>query len=115
MVHASGMDPLHATIEEFAAEGFTHVQCYCPRCRVELRLNAALPTNPTAIANASTRKSDTRACRPGIQICITSITNVKALGRQALLQSGLYCGMLHIVGKNCNGPKVCRYDRECGN
>jgi phage FluMu protein Com len=27
------MDPLHATIEEFAAEGFTHVECYCPRCR----------------------------------------------------------------------------------
>jgi hypothetical protein len=23
------MDSLHATIEEFAAEGFTHVQCYC--------------------------------------------------------------------------------------
>ena len=30
----SAMDPLHATIEEFAADGFTHVQCYCPRCRV---------------------------------------------------------------------------------
>jgi hypothetical protein len=28
------MDTLHATIEEFAAEGFTHVECYCPRCRV---------------------------------------------------------------------------------
>ena len=28
------MDPLRATIEEFAAEGFTHVECYCPRCRV---------------------------------------------------------------------------------
>jgi hypothetical protein len=27
------MDTLHATIEAFAAEGFTHVQCYCPRCR----------------------------------------------------------------------------------
>ena len=27
------MDPLHATIEEFAAEGFTHVECYWPRCR----------------------------------------------------------------------------------
>jgi hypothetical protein len=22
------MDPLHATIEEFAADGYTHVQCY---------------------------------------------------------------------------------------
>jgi hypothetical protein len=28
------MDPLRATIEEFAAEGFTHVACYCPRCRM---------------------------------------------------------------------------------
>jgi hypothetical protein len=26
------MDPLHAAIGEFAAEGFTHVACYCPRC-----------------------------------------------------------------------------------
>ena len=26
------VDPLHATIEEFAGEGFTHVECYCPRC-----------------------------------------------------------------------------------
>jgi hypothetical protein len=28
------MDPLHATIEEVAADGYTHVQCFCPRCRV---------------------------------------------------------------------------------
>jgi phage FluMu protein Com len=28
------MEPLHATIEEFAAEGYTHVKCFCPRCRV---------------------------------------------------------------------------------
>jgi hypothetical protein len=28
------MDPLNATIEEFAANGYSHVQCYCPRCRV---------------------------------------------------------------------------------
>jgi hypothetical protein len=27
------MDPLHAIIEEFAAEGFTHIECYC-RCRM---------------------------------------------------------------------------------
>ncbi len=26
--------PLHSTIEEFAADGCTHVECYCPRCRV---------------------------------------------------------------------------------
>ena len=28
------IDPLRATIEEFAADGFTHVECYCPRCRM---------------------------------------------------------------------------------
>jgi hypothetical protein len=27
------MDLLHATIEEFIAEGYTHIECYCPRCR----------------------------------------------------------------------------------
>jgi hypothetical protein len=26
------MNPLHATIEEFAADGYTHY-CHCPRCR----------------------------------------------------------------------------------
>jgi hypothetical protein len=34
--------PLHATIEEFATEGFTHVECYCPRCRM-IRLSFYLP------------------------------------------------------------------------
>jgi hypothetical protein len=28
------MDPLHATIEEFAAEGYTHIESSCPRYRV---------------------------------------------------------------------------------
>ena len=28
------LDALRATIEEFAAEGFTHIECYCPRCRM---------------------------------------------------------------------------------
>jgi hypothetical protein len=30
----NGMDALHATIEEFAAEGYTHIECHCPRCRM---------------------------------------------------------------------------------
>ena len=25
---------LKATVEEFAAEGYTHLECFCPRCRV---------------------------------------------------------------------------------
>jgi len=28
-------DRLNATIEEFAADGFTHVERYCPRCRAD--------------------------------------------------------------------------------
>jgi hypothetical protein len=30
----SGMDPLHATLEEIAAEGYTFIEANCPRCRV---------------------------------------------------------------------------------
>ena len=38
------MDPLHATIEEFAADGYTHIECFCPRCRViRLRPMSWLP------------------------------------------------------------------------
>ena len=40
------MDPLHATIEQFAAEGYTHVESFCPRCRViRLRPMSWLPRN----------------------------------------------------------------------
>ena len=28
------MDPLHATIEEFAADGYTHIEGHRPRCRM---------------------------------------------------------------------------------
>ena len=38
------MNPLHATIEEFAAEGYTHVEANCPRCRV-IRLTANRPAS----------------------------------------------------------------------
>ena len=38
------MDSLHATIDEFAAGGYTHVECFCPRCRMtRLRLMSWLP------------------------------------------------------------------------
>ena len=38
------MNPLHAIIEEFAAEGYTHVEANCPRCRViRLRSISDLP------------------------------------------------------------------------
>ena len=32
--YASVNGPSAATIEEFAAEGFTHIECHCPRCRM---------------------------------------------------------------------------------
>jgi hypothetical protein len=28
------MDRLSATIEDFAVDGYTHIECHCPRCRV---------------------------------------------------------------------------------
>jgi hypothetical protein len=38
------MDPLRATIEEFAFESYTPVECFCPRCRViRLRPMSWLP------------------------------------------------------------------------
>jgi hypothetical protein len=38
------MGPLYATIEEFAAEGYTHVEANCPRCRkIRLRPIDQLP------------------------------------------------------------------------
>jgi hypothetical protein len=37
-------DPLHATIEDFAAEGYTHIEANCPRCRrIRLRPIDQLP------------------------------------------------------------------------
>jgi hypothetical protein len=42
--YGSIMNRLNATIEEFAADGFTHVECYCPRCRmIRLRPISWLP------------------------------------------------------------------------
>jgi hypothetical protein len=38
------MEPLHATIKEFAAEGYTPIECFCRRCRViRLRPMSWLP------------------------------------------------------------------------
>ena len=28
------MDPLRAILEEFAVDGFAHIESYCPRCRI---------------------------------------------------------------------------------
>ena len=47
------MDPLAATIEEFEAEAFTHIECHCPRCRVtRLRPMSWLPRISTGLTIA---------------------------------------------------------------
>jgi hypothetical protein len=33
-VYIARMDPLHATLEELVAEGYTHVSCHCTRFRM---------------------------------------------------------------------------------
>ena len=35
---------IHATIEEFAADGYTHVECFCPRCRMTRLVHPLPPT-----------------------------------------------------------------------
>jgi len=58
------MDPLHATIEEFAADGYTHVECYRPRCRtIRLRPISYLPriSMGLTIAQLSAKRSLRRA------------------------------------------------------
>jgi phage FluMu protein Com len=38
------MNLLHATLEEFAGNGYMHIECFCPRCRViRLRPISQLP------------------------------------------------------------------------
>jgi hypothetical protein len=42
--HLTCMNPLHATIGEFAAKSFTHIECFCPLCRmIWLRPRICLP------------------------------------------------------------------------
>ena len=57
----SAMDPLQATIEDFAAEGYTHIESSCPRCRViRLRPIEWLPR----ILMGRTVARHRRACEP---------------------------------------------------
>jgi hypothetical protein len=53
------MDPLHATIEDFAAEGYTHVEANCPHCRViRLRPIDGFPKISTGLASRQNRLHD---------------------------------------------------------
>jgi len=48
------MDLPHATIEEFAADGYTPIECYCPHCReIRLRPISWLPVSRLASPSLS--------------------------------------------------------------
>ena len=70
------MNPLHAAIEEFAVEGFTHVECCCPRCRVmRLRADQLAPSHPSfqhGSAVLSAAVSFTRSSRDEWKTCLES-------------------------------------------
>ena len=79
------MDPLHATIEEFAAEGYTHVECFCPRCRViRLRPISWLPRISIGLTIAQLSERLRRA------ECGGQLHSVKpgAIGRRARQAAG---------------------------
>ena len=57
------MDPLHATIEEFAADGYTHVESFYPLCRViRLRPMSWLPRISMGLT-AGPARAPTALCR----------------------------------------------------
>ena len=65
------MNPLHTTIEEFAAEGYTHIECFCPRCRmIRLRPMSWLPK----ISMGLTLVGSIVGSGFTISICIHSVT-----------------------------------------
>ena len=80
--YASGMDPLHASIEDFTAEGFTHIECHCPRCRMtrwgrsvgfhESRWDLPLHSYQHGSAEPSAAGSFTRSSRGDWKMCWAS-------------------------------------------
>ena len=60
------MDPLHATIEEFAAEGFAHVECY----RLKAIIAPSIPIYEQLFAEANRSHAAVKEC-PGEREMIT--------------------------------------------
>jgi small multidrug resistance pump len=93
--YASAMNPLHATIEEFAADGYTHVDCYCPRRRMtRLRPISWLPrislglTNRTAIgATALCRRRSESVTRALPYLYLALAIAFEVVGTSALKAS----------------------------
>ena len=74
------MDPLHATLEEFAADGYTHVEASCPRCRViRLRPIDQLPKISMGLT------LDALACRLRCAECRGPLRSVKPWRQAATL------------------------------
>jgi hypothetical protein len=62
------MDLLHATLEEFAADGYTHVECFYPRCRViRMRPMSWLP-RIGARPSPQTADKVRKGCHPTIEL-----------------------------------------------
>ena len=77
------MNSLHATIEEFAADGYTHVECFCPRCRViRLRPISWLPRIALGLTIAQASLCGVRRSAALGQAVATGDMLSKSLGRR---------------------------------
>jgi len=124
--------PLHATIEEFAAEGYTHVECFCPRCRIirmrpmgwlprismgslsrssqrdfaALSAGGALQFNP-AVAGASAsywRPRTIAASKPKARIAATPTNRSLTSGYMGVLQFALHSRKPRTLGPSFHAP-----------
>lgn len=88
------MDPLHATIEEFAADGYTHIECFCPRCRViRLRPMSWLPriSMGLTLAQLSTKAEMGRVfLRAAIRQAVASSRHAREAARAKRLACSLF-------------------------
>lgn len=82
------MDSLHATIEEFAADGYTHIECFCPRCRMtRLRSISWLPRMSLGLTIAQL------SARLRCAECGGQLQSVKPWRMQDVLQAGGATGL----------------------
>jgi hypothetical protein len=97
------VDPLHSTIEEFAAEGYKHIEC-CPRWRViQLRVMSSLPCvlivsfllvlAGCATSSASSTVGQVQEIAPGTyKIGVAHTVRIgNEMETEAVSQAGQYC------------------------
>ena len=101
------MDALHATTEEFVAEGYTHVECFCPRCRViKLRPMSWLPKISMGLT------LDQFARRPRNAAFLQSPCRLSNEGRPRLVArtwKTVKVTKMIAVGRNTRGRKAFRF------